>query len=171
MTIDHIADKVRAGERVTASEALALYRHAPTPLLGRLADGVRERKHPERVVSYIIGEGKDGTSQLVLDAVEAACTVLVESGGPVLVDGFARPMATIDPSRRYGILDGVIGRPLIESRRLLDCSRVVLAAELVGIAQRALDLTVAYVGERRQFGVPVGSFQAVAHRCAAGSLR
>jgi alkylation response protein AidB-like acyl-CoA dehydrogenase len=36
----------------------------------------------------------------------------------------------------------------------------------VGVCQRALDMTVAYVSERKQFGVPVGSFQAVGHRCA-----
>src|SRR5436853_1915039 len=36
--IELIADKVRAGARVTRDEALALYRHAPTALLGRLAD-------------------------------------------------------------------------------------------------------------------------------------
>ena len=41
-----------------------------------------------------------------------------------------------------------------------------IGAELVGVCQRALDMTVAYVSERRQFGVPVGAFQAVAHRCA-----
>lgn len=40
------------------------------------------------------------------------------------------------------------------------------AAQLVGLAQRMLDLTVAYVGERRQFGAPVGSFQAVKHHLA-----
>ena len=36
----------------------------------------------------------------------------------------------------------------------------------MGVCQRALDMTLAYVKERKQFGVPVGSFQAVAHRCA-----
>ncbi len=40
------------------------------------------------------------------------------------------------------------------------------AAMLVGLGQRMLDLTVAYVSERRQFGVPVGSFQAVKHHLA-----
>ena len=45
--IDSIAEKVRAGERVSADEALELYRHAPTSLLGRLADAVRARKHPD----------------------------------------------------------------------------------------------------------------------------
>ena len=41
-----------------------------------------------------------------------------------------------------------------------------MSAELLGVAQRALDMTVAYVKDRKQFGVPVGSFQAVSHRCA-----
>jgi alkylation response protein AidB-like acyl-CoA dehydrogenase len=40
------------------------------------------------------------------------------------------------------------------------------AAQLVGLGQRMLDLTVAYVIEREQFGVPIGSFQAVKHRLA-----
>ncbi len=44
--------------------------------------------------------------------------------------------------------------------------RAAVAAEVVGICQRALDMTVEYVKDRKQFGVPVGSFQAVAHRCA-----
>ena len=48
----------------------------------------------------------------------------------------------------------------------LDRGAAAIAAELVGVCQRALDMTVAYVSERRQFGVPVGAFQAVAHRCA-----
>jgi alkylation response protein AidB-like acyl-CoA dehydrogenase len=43
---------------------------------------------------------------------------------------------------------------------------VILAAELLGVCQRALKMTLEYVKDRKQFGVPVGSFQAVAHRCA-----
>src|SRR3954471_15738351 len=65
MPIDQIADKVRAGERVTADEALELYRHAPTSLLGRLADGIRARKHPERVVTYIIDRNVNYTNVCV----------------------------------------------------------------------------------------------------------
>jgi len=42
----------------------------------------------------------------------------------------------------------------------------VLAAEQVGVAQRCLDMTLAYVKERRQFARPVGSFQALKHRLA-----
>jgi len=63
--LDRIADKVRAGERLDAGEALELYRRAPTPLLGRLADAVRERKHPERVVTYIIDRNVNYTNVCV----------------------------------------------------------------------------------------------------------
>jgi alkylation response protein AidB-like acyl-CoA dehydrogenase len=44
--------------------------------------------------------------------------------------------------------------------------RVALAAELVGTAQRALDGAVAYAKERKQFGRPIGSFQAIKHLLA-----
>jgi alkylation response protein AidB-like acyl-CoA dehydrogenase len=47
-----------------------------------------------------------------------------------------------------------------------DRALAAVAAELVGVCERALAMTVAYVKERRQFGVPVGSYQAVSHRCA-----
>ena len=41
-----------------------------------------------------------------------------------------------------------------------------LAAENVGVAQRAMEMAVAYAKDRRQFGRPIGSYQAVSHRCA-----
>ena len=53
----------------------------------------------------------------------------------------------------------------------VDRARVAVAAELVGVCQRALDMTLAYVKERKQFGMPVGAFQAVSHRCAQMLLR
>ncbi len=63
--VDQIAAKVRAGGRVTADEALALYRHAPTPILGRLADAVRSRKHPAGIVTYIIDRNVNYTNVCV----------------------------------------------------------------------------------------------------------
>ena len=65
MTIEQIAAKVRAGERVSADEALELYRRAPTALLGRLADGIRERKHPNGIVTYIIDRNVNYTNVCV----------------------------------------------------------------------------------------------------------
>jgi cyclic dehypoxanthinyl futalosine synthase len=69
MTVERIADKVRAGERVNGDEALILYRNASTALLGRLADEIRARKHPENVVTYIIDRNVNYTNVCV-----AKCT-------------------------------------------------------------------------------------------------
>jgi len=65
VTIEQIATKVRAGQRVTADEALELYRRAPTALLGHLADAVRARKHPGGIVTYIIDRNVNYTNVCV----------------------------------------------------------------------------------------------------------
>jgi cyclic dehypoxanthinyl futalosine synthase len=65
MSFERIADKVRAGERLERDEALDLYRRASTALLGRLADTVRERKHPDRTVTYIIDRNVNYTNVCV----------------------------------------------------------------------------------------------------------
>ena len=48
----------------------------------------------------------------------------------------------------------------------LDIARIGIAAEMLGAAQECFDRTVAYLKEREQFGVPIGSFQALKHRAA-----
>jgi cyclic dehypoxanthinyl futalosine synthase len=64
-TIQELADRVRVGKRVSADEALELYRSAPTALLGRLADAVRARKHPDGIVTYIIDRNVNYTNVCV----------------------------------------------------------------------------------------------------------
>jgi cyclic dehypoxanthinyl futalosine synthase len=63
--INGLAEKVLNGGRLSAAEALQLYRHAPTHLLGRLADTVRARKHPEGHVTYIIDRNVNYTNVCV----------------------------------------------------------------------------------------------------------
>jgi len=63
--LERIVAKAEAGQRVDAAEALRLYREAPTAVLGRLADATRARKHPERLVTYIIDRNVNYTNVCV----------------------------------------------------------------------------------------------------------
>jgi len=65
MSINELAAKVRQRGRLNPAEALELYLHAPTSLLGELADDVRARKHPEGIVSYIIDRNVNYTNVCV----------------------------------------------------------------------------------------------------------
>ena len=61
---------------------------------------------------------------------------------------------------------GEFGRAWPGLAKALDLAAIALAAEQVGGAQRCLDMAVAYAKERQQFGRPIGSFQAIKHKCA-----
>ena len=50
--------------------------------------------------------------------------------------------------------------------RMLDATRIALAAELLGIAEQSFAITLSYLSERTQFGQPIGAFQALQHRAA-----
>jgi alkylation response protein AidB-like acyl-CoA dehydrogenase len=92
-----------------------------------------------------------------------------------------RALPTMDRTRRLGELEldavRVPARARLECgsaaalERGLDLAAVALAAEQVGGAQRCLDLAVSYARERVQFGRPIGSFQAIQHKCADMMLR
>jgi len=77
-----------------------------------------------------------------------------------------RPQALLEladvPAQPVGSVGG--GRPAFE--RALDVGRAALAAEQVGVTEHALRACVEFVGQRRQFGRPIGSFQAIQHRLA-----
>jgi alkylation response protein AidB-like acyl-CoA dehydrogenase len=110
--------------------------------------------------------GGIGSRELAADAGEADLVVRLDGDDAQLLQA---PDATlfdaIDPTRRYATIDGdSAGEPLAAGAA--DRVRIVLAAEVLGVCQRALEMTLEYVKNRKQFGVPVGSFQAVAHRCA-----
>ncbi|MFG1851882.1 acyl-CoA dehydrogenase family protein [Actinomadura geliboluensis] len=126
-----------------------------------------------------------GTASHVLDAVAADLFVVVaEAGGDpalFLVDAGARglsvePLTTLDQTRRLGRVrfDGTPARRLGDAgasaldavAAARDVGAVVLAAEAVGASARLLAMSVEYASTRLQFGRPIGSFQAVKHRCA-----
>jgi alkylation response protein AidB-like acyl-CoA dehydrogenase len=101
----------------------------------------------------------DGTSALVLVSAEHSVVEDVES-----VDGGRRAgRVSWDAGTAHGVA--------ADRDRVFDRGAWGTAAFLVGLAQRMLDDTVAYVTEREQFGVPVGSFQAVKHHLADAALQ
>jgi alkylation response protein AidB-like acyl-CoA dehydrogenase len=86
-----------------------------------------------------------------------------------------QPVVSLDATRPLTdlALDAVPGRAVAAGEAAeravagaLTAGAAMLASELLGVAQRCLDMTVAYVKERRQFARPVGSFQAIKHRLA-----
>lgn len=68
------------------------------------------------------------------------------------------------------LLGGSIADGAAQIRWIYDRALVAIAATQVGVSSRALEITSSYVSERVQFGVPIGSFQAVQHRSADGYI-
>jgi len=107
---------------------------------------------------------------LVPDADGAAVIMLDPMSSPQLVeasDATIEPVELIDATRAYARVTAPAGDALEgDAPAGFQRGAVALAAELVGVAQRALDLAVDYAKERQQFGRPIGAYQAVSHRCA-----
>jgi len=74
-------------------------------------------------------------------------------------------LPTVDPTRPLGRLERTNGTPLPGSRDVAR-ARTAMAAEALGVAQRALELGIAHATTREQFGKPIGVYQAVSHALA-----
>jgi alkylation response protein AidB-like acyl-CoA dehydrogenase len=109
-------------------------------------------------------EGSVGTQGIGLYAVEGAAPGLTRTQLPTLDQ--TRKQAAIDfagvPARALG--DAGTAWPAVE--KTLQHALVGLSAEMVGGMQRVLDMAVEYAKVRVQFGRPIGSFQAIKHKCA-----
>ncbi len=126
----------------------------------------------------------DGTKSFVIDG-HTAGLVLVPARTRAGVSLFAvagdapgltrTPLATMDQTRKQAKLEfagtparlvGPEGAAWPALSKTLDLAAVALAAEQVGGAQKVLDMSVEYAKVRVQFGRPIGSFQAIKHKCA-----
>ena len=135
----------------------------------------------ERVAAgeAVVAAGLDGSGMVPWAGVADALLLAAAPGGEVRLAGpdAAAPEASIDGARALGrVADpGAAGVPLAldEAARAAAWERGALggAAQLVGLARALLEMATGYVKERRQFGVPVGSFQAVKHRLADALLK
>ncbi len=125
-----------------------------------------------------------GEKCFVLDGATADLILVVArtDEGPTLFSvggdapGLTRtPLRTLDATRRLARLDladvpavavGEPGAAAVVVDRVLDLAMTALAAEQVGGAKACLEASASYARERVQFGRPIGSFQAVKHKCA-----
>lgn len=159
---------------------------AGTPLLASACAGlvIQEAGSDEQQAAWLpklasgeakgaLGTSCDGEAALVADADGADVIVLVEGGASARLieraDAEVTPVAAIDPTRRYARVRVPPAHGVAlpgDATAGLDRALIAFSAELVGVCQRALDMTVAYVKDRKQFGIAVGAFQAVGHRCA-----
>ncbi|MBW1830991.1 MAG: acyl-CoA/acyl-ACP dehydrogenase [Deltaproteobacteria bacterium] len=151
------------------------------------AEGV-EATYSRNGTGYILRGGKS----YVVDGHTAALLVIAarteNSKGSEGVSLFLVPgdteglrrtwLPTMDQTRRLASIElsdvvvphdallGEEGRGWALCERTLDLARIALAAEQVGAAEMCLDMAVEYAKVRKQFGRPIGSFQAIKHKCA-----
>jgi alkylation response protein AidB-like acyl-CoA dehydrogenase len=160
----------------------------PAVALARGGDDIAPGEAPFRIERSPRGLRLHGEAAFVPDAPDAGRLLLLArdpGDTPVIVDvepqagGIGRTVQPVlDATRRFGLVtaDGAevpeasvrrfAGDPQACIRRLLDRAAVAVACDSLGLSEAMLDATVAYAGVRKQFGRPIGSFQAVKHACA-----
>lgn len=130
----------------------------------------------ENVRMKVDGDRLNGEKLFVTDAAAANYILVAAKDGLYVVEGNSpgltiAEMHGMDLMRKlYAIkFRDVPGKKLENSSllpRALDIATVALVAEMTGGMQRSLDITVEYAKTRKQFGKPIGAFQAVQHQCA-----
>ncbi|MCY4533513.1 MAG: acyl-CoA/acyl-ACP dehydrogenase [Gammaproteobacteria bacterium] len=141
------AEKSGDGYRVTGSKRFVLD--------GHVADRIV-------VVARSSGNAgdRDGLTLVLVErdasGVSVTRTAMVDS----------RNAANMEFEGAEGILLGEEGKGADVLDRILDAGRIVLAAEMLGGLQECFERTIDYLKIREQFGVPIGSFQALKHRAA-----
>lgn len=121
-------------------------------------------------VSFVIDGGACDVLVVVNGAADDDSAYVIDASGP----GVERTaLETLDQTRRQARIDltsaparrlPVTGSTVLSN--VLDRASVLVAAEQVGAAERTLELAVEYAKIREQFGRPIGSFQAIKHKCA-----
>jgi alkylation response protein AidB-like acyl-CoA dehydrogenase len=124
-----------------------------------------------------------GTVTAVIDAIPAGALLVPADGVPYGLYAVSAadpgvtvtPVVSLDMTRQLCdlTLDSAVGRQIAAGQAAeravlaaLAAGAAMLASEQLGLAERCVEMTVAYLKERRQFARPVGSFQALKHRLA-----
>jgi alkylation response protein AidB-like acyl-CoA dehydrogenase len=158
------------------------YACAPSPFLsnafaGLLIEGAGSDEQRQRWLPGIASGSDRGAAQMspadpIVGAAGGAAVLVLDDGEDSAriveaAEATLERLDLIDHTRAYFRVSADGGDPLPgDVAPALDRGVVALAAESVGVAQRALDMAVQYAKEREQFGRPIGAYQAVSHRCA-----
>ncbi len=174
-----ILPKIAAGETIAALawmeppggwDAAGIKAAAQKSADGFTLDGVKLFVNDAHLADLLIvaartgGAGEDGVTLFAIDARRAGVEIA--------------PLKTMDQTRKLSEVRlngvragadealGAAGGGWKTLRDTIDRGKVMLAAEMMGGAQKALEMSVEYAKMRVQFGRPIGSFQAVQHKCA-----
>lgn len=178
---EHGGEGLGTVELIILLEELGYY-CAPTPLISNAYAGAviqaagSDEQKAEWLPGIASGEAR-GAAELACDpdpilgaAGGASILVMASGNGAKLVkpeDAELERIDMIDTTRAYYRVKAEGGEDMPgDIAHAGSVGQVAVAAELVGVAQRALDMSVEYAKERQQFGRPIGAYQAVSHRLA-----
>jgi alkylation response protein AidB-like acyl-CoA dehydrogenase len=141
------AEKSGAGYAVSGSKKFVLDGHCADKLVvvARTSGNTGDR---DGLTLVLIDRESDGVS--------VTRTIMADS----------RNAANIELNGAVGELLGEEGKGAEVLDKVLDAGRILLAAEMLGGIQECFERTIEYLKTREQFGVPIGSFQALKHRAA-----
>jgi alkylation response protein AidB-like acyl-CoA dehydrogenase len=179
---EHGGQELGTVELIILMEELG-YSLAPVPFLSSAAAGLalhhagsdeqKQRWLPGLASGELtgtVGLTMGGEARLVPDGDSADVIVLAGPDGAVMVERSAakvEPFESMDATRRFARVRADGGDALPgEVDAALDCIATAVAAESVGVAQKAMEMAVEYARDRKQFDRPIGAYQAVSHRCA-----
>jgi acyl-CoA dehydrogenase len=170
---------IAGGDLVVALASDEKNRHAPHSIATRAAGGGGKFKLNGRKVYVLDGhvadrlivtartsgdvESRDGITLFLIDAkangVHITRMPAVDSHNAAVVE--LRDVAVSDSD-----VIGTFDKGAVVLDAVLDAGRAVLAAELLGVAEESFERTLGYLRDREQFGVKIGTFQALQHRAA-----
>ncbi|MBR0717344.1 acyl-CoA dehydrogenase family protein [Bradyrhizobium liaoningense] len=165
------AERSRLAAGMASGEIVAVpaWTSGAKPIVARAVNGSIALSGETRFVEaarsatdfLVVAQDADGVTLLSV-AADAAAVAISERAG---VDGAA--IATVSFSNCAVPTERVLSRANRSEdllRKAILHTRLALAAELTGVASKALELAIAYTSDRVQFGKPIGSFQAIQHR-------